>query len=489
MPSVHSYFHKGEKTLKEEETAPVIALVSGGADSVALFLRLISHVPVALSRGKTPEAVSKERLHVLHVNHGIRGLSAQEDAEFVEELSARYGISCTVREVPAPAYALEHGIGLEAAARELRYGAAEKLASYLAKATQTRPQDVRILTAHNADDVAETFFMRALTGSGAAGLSAIPTWRGRIVRPFLHVTHEQNCEYVRLKGESWCEDETNRDQAYFRNFVRHALIAPARARDSHAVDNVVRTSEILAQENAYLEGVVTKIWPGLLKQSGDHVLAFDAKKMNALDIVLARRVLKRAFSELAQDPRVRFESRHIDAALELVSKEKGTTSLPGELFAEVSYGYLTLTRATFSPAQAGWLSLPGFRAFSLNTEVHAQIMPLPQGTDPLYLAKKAALLQKPTALFDYAALGKPPQLWIGNAQPGDSMRPYGMNGHSKRVSSVMREAHIPDALSQDVVVVKTEPDGEVLALLGVRQSEIAKVSEKTTSLLVVQKEG
>ena len=81
-------------------------MVSGGADSTALLL-LAATSELDIDDGRGTARIARERLHVLHVNHGLRGLDAQEDEEFVRELSARFGIPCTVRRVDVAGLASE----------------------------------------------------------------------------------------------------------------------------------------------------------------------------------------------------------------------------------------------------------------------------------------------------------------------------------------------------------------------------------------------
>ena len=89
--------------------AKVLAGVSGGADSVCLCL--------LLSELSTPMNFT---LEVIHVEHGIRGRESQEDARFVEKICDRLGLVCHMQSVDVPAYAAEHHMGEEEAARRLR---------------------------------------------------------------------------------------------------------------------------------------------------------------------------------------------------------------------------------------------------------------------------------------------------------------------------------------------------------------------------------
>lgn len=185
--------------------APVVLMVSGGADSCALLLMAAtSSLDVDDGRGCAP--IARERLHVLHVNHGLRGIDAEEDAEFVADLAARHGIPCTVRFVDVPALAdATPGESFESVARQVRYEEATGLANRLCAEVGCPRSAARILTGHTADDRCETFFMNALKGAGPSGLSSIPRRRNRIVRPLLDRTHDDLCDYLRMHGVVWRE--------------------------------------------------------------------------------------------------------------------------------------------------------------------------------------------------------------------------------------------------------------------------------------------
>ena len=170
----------------------VACAVSGGADSTALAL-------LAVEAGCV--------VTIVHVDHQLRPTSA-DDAALVQRTAAVLGVPCTVHAV-----AVGDGPNLEARARAARYG--------------VLPPDV--LTGHTADDQAETVLHRMIRGSGIRGLRGIapvrPLAEGiRLVRPMLGLTRADVLDHLRLTGQSWREDASNRDPAHTRNRIRHELI-------------------------------------------------------------------------------------------------------------------------------------------------------------------------------------------------------------------------------------------------------------------------
>jgi len=121
----------------------VLAGVSGGADSVCLLLMLLEY-----------RKHCDFLLEAVHVEHGIRGDASRRDAAFVKKLCEERGVCCRIYPLDVPAYAREHGLGVEEAARKLRYECFKEAAEDYGG----RP--VKIALAHHADDNAETMLFR-----------------------------------------------------------------------------------------------------------------------------------------------------------------------------------------------------------------------------------------------------------------------------------------------------------------------------------------
>lgn len=168
--------------------------LSGGVDSVVLLHAISRHLPV----------------RAVHVHHG---LSPNADAwtRFCRDFCRKIQVPLSVRRVRVA----KQGKGLEAAARDARYAAFDRL-----------PVDVIVL-AHQLDDQAETVLMNLLRGAGLRGASGMPRERAlgdkRLLRPLLDVPREAILAYAERHGLRWIEDETNELQALTRNFVRRRV--------------------------------------------------------------------------------------------------------------------------------------------------------------------------------------------------------------------------------------------------------------------------
>jgi tRNA(Ile)-lysidine synthase len=188
----------------------VLVAVSGGADSVALLCAILE----LRDRHGSPG-----RVFVGHFNHRVRACSA-DDAQFVVELAERLHVPYFVGAAEQPVIAAG-GEGWEATARAARY-------DYLVRVA--KEQGARYLvTAHTADDQAETILHRILRGTGLSGLAGIQPVRTldealTLVRPLLGQTRADVVDYLASRQQGFCIDESNANLSYTRNRLRHSLL-------------------------------------------------------------------------------------------------------------------------------------------------------------------------------------------------------------------------------------------------------------------------
>lgn len=493
MPSVSrrygatgARFERPSGPADAELSAPVVLMVSGGADSTALLVLAVTSA-LDIDDGRGPARIARERLHVLHVNHGLRGIDAEEDEEFVRDLAARYGIPCTIRRADVAALAARDGGNVENAGRELRYAEANRLANELSERQGTPRSAARILTAHTADDRAETFFMNAIRGTGTAGLSSIPRRRNRIVRPLLDRTHDELCDLLRMRGIVWREDDTNSDTRYLRAYVRHEVMPVARARNPHVVANLATTCDILSDEDAYLASVAGRALRDLTRREGEGFVVLDAGRLAALDIAVARRVTRAAI--LSVCPGARLEARHVAAVLKTVAAGGGSLTIPMSVSARVEHGLLLLRARGSAPAPlAAWLEVPGSLELPDGRVLTARLSSSPAGTDPAARARAHALeWDGASVLLDARAAGVDParggRLWVDAPRPGDVLCPLGMHGQSKKVSDLLGEARVPLDERASAPVVRTSPTGPVVWVAPIRPDERVRCTPSTKWLL------
>lgn len=213
---------------------------SGGKDSVVLL-----HALKALSSlyGITVTA--------LHINHGIRGSEAMRDQEFCREFCEKNGIDFICKSVDAPLFAKEKRIGLEEAARILRYKAFSEAAA--------EKRITKIATAHTASDNFETLIFNLTRGSAAEGLRGIPPVRDNVIRPLIHCTTQDVLDYAKEAGLDYVTDSTNCDTDYSRNFIRHNVVPLLKQLNPSAEKGINTLCDSVRSDISFISDCVDKI--------------------------------------------------------------------------------------------------------------------------------------------------------------------------------------------------------------------------------------
>lgn len=219
--------------------------LSGGMDSVVL-LHLLHTLAPRFSW----------RISALHVHHGISS-NANAWANFCTELCARYDILLHIEHVDITPLRDDHGI--EAAARKLRHAAFLK-------------QDCDFVAlAQHADDQAETLLLQLLRGAGVKGAAAMPFLKPATaqmhttIRPLLDIPRSVLLEYAQQHALHWVEDESNADDSYPRNFLRHRLLPVLEQRFPAYRDTLMRSSRHFAEASELLDELAQQDaqgWPG-----------------------------------------------------------------------------------------------------------------------------------------------------------------------------------------------------------------------------------
>ena len=543
MPSVHAYFNKKNALAAKDQAegshrgqvesqrqgreegqrrgqvaAPVILMVSGGADSMALLHMAVTE-PLDLGDGAGLTRIANERLHVLHVNHLLRGEDADADQHFVQETCDSLGISCTVLRVDVARLAQERDGNVEDVGRRVRYDAARELAQKLCTEQGVSRQKAKILTAHTADDRAETFMMNVMRGSGMSGLASIPRHRGLIYRPLLDYTHDQLKDWLKARGLDWHEDATNTDTHYLRAYMRHNVLPLLKARNPMLVQTVCKIADLMADEDDYLEGKAARKLRQITLRKSESSLVLDALKLSSTDVVIARRVVRIVARQLI--PEAWLEFRHVDAVLEAVAAGVGVANLPQNLEARVRLGTVTFsfTGAARSAGAAGTagaasaagtagaaasnepagttpaaatfgehLAVPGTLELADGRVLSARILPVEHGFDVVsYATAHSQEWLGESVLLDAQACGVDPvhggSLWVSGPEAGDTMQPLGMHGQSKKISDLLGEAGVPVESRSMMPIVRTNIRGHVVWAAGIRPDERVKCTQGTKQLL------
>jgi len=225
-------------------TDKLLLAVSGGVDSVVLC---------ELCKQSGYDFI------IAHCNFQLRGAESERDEQFVRQLGEKYGVTVLVKKFDTEAHAAEHKLGIQVAARGLRYDWFHQLPGQW------------ILTAHHANDAVETMLMNFFKGTGIAGLRSILPRQGRIVRPLLFAGKEEILNYATEKGLAFMEDSSNASDKYTRNYFRNTLMPGIKEVfpqvDENLANNLQRFRET---EQLYLQAIA-RHKNNLLEEKGGEV--------------------------------------------------------------------------------------------------------------------------------------------------------------------------------------------------------------------------
>jgi tRNA(Ile)-lysidine synthase len=388
---------------------PVLVMVSGGGDSVAL-LDVAHRLEASLT--------------ALHVNYGLRE-GAAADEGLVRQL-------CDERNIPLTVEHVELGTegNLQERARDARYALAEGLASgdYAA--------------AHTASDQAETVLYRLAVSPGSRALHGMAPRRGRLVRPLLAVTRDEVRDYLRARGIEWREDPSNADRRFARARVRHDVLEVLRELSPAVERTIAETARQLRDESEVLDAAVSE---AMTELGGGPAISLDVLKEHppALQRLILRALAEHAAG--APPPRA-LSRRETDEIIALGDRGTRSLDLGGGLRAVAEYGTLRFTRARDAePPAPVELTVPGRARFG-DWELEARL----EGPGDVSVTD----LSSPVTV----------RAW----RDGDRMRPAGLGG-SKSLQDLFTDRKVPRALRRRLPVVET--GGEIVWVAGVAVDE------------------
>ncbi|RME75553.1 MAG: tRNA lysidine(34) synthetase TilS, partial [Chloroflexi bacterium] len=462
----------------------VVIGVSGGPDSLCLW-----HILRQL------QPRFDLRLTVAHLNHRLRGPSADEDEQFVRQLAEAWGTPCRTEAIDVAVLAEKHRLSLEEAARQARYAFLWRVAAETGAA--------KVAVGHNADDQAETVLMHLLRGTGLAGLRGILPKTNladlhlpyadlppnapapQLIRPLLAVWRADIEAYCQRYNLSPRQDMSNLDSAFFRNRLRWELLPYLETYNPNIRQVLHHTARVVAADYQVLAQAAEQAWRGTVtEESGEHV-CFNLPAWLKLPLALQRATLRRAVQKLRRGLRdIGFD--HIEQAVELVHRRQAglQATLPQGLRLIVTYRTLILTDRLDRlppPTDIPYLtapvtvSIPGVTPLpNSQWRLRASLL-APAEVNPHRLTHPAPW----EAFLDADVVGPAPQL--RPRRPGDVFCPLGLEGRKKKVNEFMIDQKVPLHWRNGLPLL-VNPH-QILWLCGYRPDERARVRPDTRRIV------
>ena len=317
----------------------VLVAVSGGADSVALLRGLLQLQP-ALNL----------TLRAAHLNHQLRGVEADADADWVRDLCERCNISCDIETIPIRALAERSRRGLEETARDARY-------DFLRSVANQHHCDV-VATAHTADDQAETVLHHILRGTGLTGLRGMEWSRSledspppplslRLIRPMLAIWRTDIERFLGELDQDFRQDATNQDVSLTRNRLRHELLPHLEREFNPRVrEHLCQLAEQAADCDGVLRIAADALLQSVLLDQSEGIVRLRCDELAKATRPLVRELFVRVWQQ-QQWLRLSMTYSHWDRLADLVHSEPPTAiHLPGRILASRRANMLVLERQT-----------------------------------------------------------------------------------------------------------------------------------------------
>ncbi len=423
---------KEEKLFTQNDR--VLLAVSGGMDSMAmvtLFLQANISIGVA------------------HINHHLRGNESDEDAEFIQKYCEEKKIPFYIFHIDPAQFASGN---MHDTARKLRYEWLNKLAK--------EEKFNSIATAHHKDDVAETFMIHLMRGSGLEGLDGIASKYNNIIRPLLFADRDDILDFMQKNNISYREDSSNISDKYMRNKVRHHIIPSIHFADKRAKEGILLSINHLKKSNQLLQFLVheyTKQW--IAKQKNITTIDLSFLENNNVGHELFFQMIKQYGFNMAQ-------------CSDILSNKKST----GNRYFSSHHEALTdrgtlLIRLIEDRLKYEWpILIEPPMEFKMN-DYTLQFDLIPNEVSFIFEHNSLYLS---TDKFSFPLILRP---W----KTGDSFTPLGMKGKSQKVKDFLINNKLSGFEKEKVLVL--EHCGEIIAIPGYRISEKVRINHETKTIL------
>ena len=419
------------------KTDKILVAYSGGVDSVVLCDLLFK---------------CGYNFELAHCNFQLRGNEANEDTSFCEVYAKSIHSKCHTIYFNTKEYAYENKLSIQMAARALRYNWFKELIS--------ENGYTFLLTAHHANDNAETLFVNLTRGTGIKGLQGIPEKQNNIIRPLLFATKEDIKNYAEKNKLKYREDSSNQEIKYKRNFIRHQII-PELKKLNPALEETLNTSI------------------HYFKQSAQIVTQFCEIKFNEM-CELENNLLKINTSLLlkeAQKETLLFEWLHTKnfkaSQIEQLANLLIEDGSIGKQFKSPTHNLVVDRKYIIVKEKNKEISVNEFQINSITETNHLPFTLILEKINKLEFSenKNEIVIAEPDNFFP---------LTLRKWKIGDKFKPFGMTGF-KKLSDYFKDQKLTKFEKEDVWIL--ESNNQIIWLVGYRMDDRFKVTTESAKLL------
>ncbi len=449
----------------------VICAVSGGPDSVAM-LQILREISDLQQLGW--------KLHVAHVNHGLRGKASDEDEQFVRGLAEKLKLPCHAGKVDVQEARKKERLSLEEAGRKLRHEFLQQLALKLGAQ--------KIAIAHNLDDQAETILHRILRGTGLRGLKGMAPIRVLskkadlyVVRPMIEIERYEIEAYLREKGIAYKTDLTNFDTSITRNKIRHKLFPMLESEFNPRVKMaLVKLGQTAGSFYLLLREIANEVYENTKMLSGEGEVCLSVEEFSKLPPAIQTLIIDRAVKTiLGRVPQLNFE--HYLEIISLCGEHayQKAIRLPRGLEARREGYILKIARPQAAPEPIRFnqkkVKVPGATVIKkLNIQIETEVL------EGKIVGLKDYIRNKDYTeeIIDLEKLDGP--LVIRLRHRGDSFIPLGSRGSTK-LKKFFIDNKVPKAVRDRVPIVTDR--SRIIWVVGYRIGDDVKITDGTTRAL------
>lgn len=421
-------------------TDRIFVAVSGGIDSVVL-LDLFVKAGYFCS--------------IIHCNFQLRAEESDEDEKFVKDLAVSYGVPVFTKLFETEEYAQVNQLSIQMAARELRYEWFEEI-------RQEQGYDY-VATAHNINDILETFIFNLTRGTGIHGLTGIKNKTNSIIRPLLFSTRQEIADYANTNSIKWREDSSNSTLKYTRNKIRHQILPLFEQINPKFTQTMIDNINRLSEAEEIFNQSITREKEELLKRDSSF-LSISIESLRLLH------PLKTWLYEILKD--FNFTPPVISDIIESLDRPPGSQFFSKTHRITKDRGRLLIQPIREIPSKKYYIEDP-YREInepvSLEMDIISKSDDLKFIDDPL------------VALLDLDMLQFP--LIIRKWEQGDYFRPLGMK-NLKKLSDFFIDLRLSIPEKENIWLLTSGP--EIIWIIGFRIDDRYKIKKETKRIFKIR---